>query len=284
MLIPAVVLLFVFHYLPLFGVLVAFEDYTPKLGIWNSKWIGTENFAAFLSSDHFPTLLRNVLTISSYALLVGFPAPILLALLINELQHVRYKKVVQCISFMPYFISTLVICGMLRNFLAGDGPLNALRRLVGQEPIYYLSEARYFPSIIVWLGVWQSVGWNAIIYTAALNAIDVRLYEAARIDGCNRFQLAWHITLPGLMPTIVVLLLLNLGSLFSVASENILLLYTPLTYETGDVFATFVYRYGIRNGNYGYSTAVGLVESVLNFTMLVVFNKISKRVNGKGLW
>ena len=284
MAVPAVILLFIFHYIPIYGLLIAFENYKPMKGISGSEWVGVQNFVSFFTNSQFPTLLKNTLHISIYSLLAGFPAPILLALMLNEVRNVRFKKIVQTITYMPYFISTVVICGILRQFLAYDGLFNAVTSLWGANPVSFLSVPAYFPFIIVWSGIWQTVGWNSIIYMAALSGIDMQLYEAASIDGCSKIKQVWYITLPGILPTMITLLILTLGGLFNVSTEKILLLYSPLTYETGDVFGTYVYRKGIRGGDYSYSTAVGLVQTVCNFVLLILANAVSKRVTEQSLW
>ena len=284
MAVPAVVLLFIFHYIPIYGLVIAFENYTPVRGISGSEWVGLENFVDFLTNSQFPTLLRNTLHISIYSLLVAFPAPIVLALMLNEVRAQRFKKLVQTITYMPYFISTVVICGILRQFLAYDGLFNAVSSLWGAEAVSFLSVPEYFPSIIVWSGIWQTIGWNSIIYMAALAGIDMELYEAASIDGCGKLKQVWYITLPGILPTMITLLILTLGGLLNVSTDKILLLYTPLTYETGDVFGTYVYRKGIRGGDYSYSTAVGLIQTVCNFVLLVIANTVSRRVTEQSLW
>ena len=284
MLIPAVVLLFIFSYIPMYGIIIAFKHYKPQLGIWGSPWVGLEHFAKFFTSAHFPVLLRNTLSISVYSLLAGYPCSIILALLLNEVRCAKYKKVVQTISYMPYFISSVVVCGMLKSFLSYDGMFNALNNLMGREPISFLREPKYFQHIIVWAGVWQGMGWNSIIYMAALSAIDTQLYEAARIDGCGRLRQAWHVTIPGIMPTVIMLLIMSVGSILTVGTDNILLLYNPMTYETGDVFGTYTYRLGIRGGQYDYTAAVGLAETVVGFIMIVVVNWISRKTTEQSLW
>ena len=284
MLIPAVVLLFIFSYIPMYGIIIAFKHYKPQLGIWGSPWVGLEHFAKFFTSAHFPVLLRNTLSISVYSLLAGYPCSIILALLLNEVRCAKYKKVVQTISYMPYFISSVVVCGMLKSFLSYDGMFNALNNLMGREPISFLSEPKYFQHIIVWAGVWQGMGWNSIIYMAALSAIDTQLYEAARIDGCGRLRQAWHVTIPGIMPTVIMLLIMSVDSILTVGTDNILLLYNPMTYETGDVFGTYTYRLGIRGGQYDYTAAVGLAETVVGFIMIVVVNWISRKTTEQSLW
>lgn len=285
MAVPAVILLLVFSYAPMYGILIAFKKYKPALGILGSPWIGFTHFETFFRSAHFLKLVRNTVCISLYSMAVEFPLPIVLALILNEVRAPKFKRTVQTITYMPYFISTVVICGILKQFLAYDGTLNAiLKHLFGMEPVIFLNEARYFRSIIVWSNVWQGVGWNSIIYMAAIAGIDMQLYEAARIDGCGRFRQALYVTLPGIAPTIVILLILTMGSLFAVATDKILLLYTPLTYETGDVIGTYVYRKGIRGGDYSFSTAVGLAQTVVNFTLLIVVNNVSKRISEVSLW
>ncbi len=284
MLIPAVVLLFIFSYIPMYGIVIAFKNYKPQLGIWGSPWVGLEHFAKFFTSAHFPVLLRNTLSISVYSLLAGYPCSIILALLLNEVRCAKYKKVVQTISYMPYFISSVVVCGMLKSFLSYDGMFNALNNLTGREPISFLSEPKYFQHIIVWAGVWQGMGWNSIIYMAALSAIDTQLYEAARIDGCGRLRQAWHVTIPGIMPTVIMLLIMSVGSILTVGTDNILLLYNPMTYETGDVFGTYTYRLGIRGGQYDYTAAVGLAETVVGFIMIIIVNWISRKTTEQSLW
>lgn len=284
MALPAVILLFIFRYIPMYGLLIAFENYKPVKGIAGSAWVGLKHFSDFFTNHNFSVLLRNTLVISVYSLAAGFPAPIILALLLNEVRAPRFKKAVQTVTYMPYFVSTVVICGILRQFLGYDGLFNAVRALFGAAPISYLSVPEYFPSIIVWSGIWQGVGWNSIIYMAALSAVDVQLYEAASIDGCGKLRQIWHITLPGIVPTIITLLILSIGGLLNVSTDKILLLYSPLTYETGDVFGTYVYRKGIRGGDWSYSTAVGLVQTVFNFLLLIGANAISRRAADQSLW
>ena len=284
MLVIPVVMTFIFSYIPMYGILIAFKHYKPRLGIMGSEWVGLQHFIKFFGGVHFPMLLKNTLTIALYGLLVGFPLPIVLALLLNEMKAERYKKVVQTISYMPYFISTVVICGMLKSFLSYDGLFSKLAQLLGSEPKSFLSEPSLFPSIIVWSDVWQGVGWNSIIYMAALSGIDQQLYEAARIDGCNRLGQAWHVTLPGIVPTIIILLIMSVGGILGVNSDKILLLYTPLTYETGDVFGTYTYRLGIRGGQYDYTAAVGLAQTVVGFLLIIAVNWISKKTTETSLW
>lgn len=284
MILPVIILIFIFCYIPMYGVLMAFQNYRPQLGVFGSEWVGLKHFKDFFTSPHSLNVIRNTLVISIYGLAVGFPAPILLALLLNEVRRPMYKRVVQTISYMPYFISTVVICGMLKSFLAYDGVFNEILGFFGATPKNYLSDPALFPSVIVWSDLWQSIGWSSIIYMAALAGIDPTLYEAARIDGCGRIKQIWHITLPGIIPTVITLLILSIGEILGANSSKILLLYGPLTYETGDVIGTFVYRRGLKDGDFGYSTAVGLFETVVNFIMLVFANWISKKTTENSLW
>lgn len=284
MILPAIALTFLFSYVPMYGILLAFKKYSAAKGILGSPWIGFAHFHKFLGSPHFAMLLRNTLHIGIYGMLVSFPLQITLALLINEVRNIHFKKAVQTISYMPYFISMVVLCGMLKSFLGYDGILNAFRMLIsGAKPIHFLSEPRFFPSIVVWSDQWTNAGWGTIIYLSALSSIDQQLYEAARIDGCGRFRQILHVTLPGLLPTIVMLMILNINVL-TVNSEKILLLYSPLTYGTGDVFGTFVYRQGIKGGKYDYSTAVGLFVMVVSLITTLFINWVSKKTTDQSLW
>jgi putative aldouronate transport system permease protein len=284
MVLPAVVLIFIFAYIPMYGILIAFQNFRPAKGIWGSEWVGLKYFIEFFEGAHTRLLLRNTLIISLYSLVVCFPAPIILALLLNEVRVSWFKRTVQTISYMPYFISTVVICGMLKSFLAYDGVINEIVKLFGGSPENYLSNPAYFRSIIVFSGLWQGVGWGSIIYMAALTGIDPTLYEAARIDGCGRLRQMLHVTLPGIVPTIAILLIMDVGSIMSVSSDKILLLYSPLTYETGDVIGTYIYRRGIRGAEYGFTTAIGLFETLVNFLLLILANEFSRRVSDNSLW
>lgn len=284
MVLPSIVLIFFFCYIPMYGVLMAFENYRPQLGVLGSEWVGLYHFKDFFTSPHSLNVLRNTVVISVYSLLVGFPFPIILALLLNEVRCQAYKRTVQTISYMPYFISNVVICGMLKSFLAYDGLFNQIGAVFGMAPKSFLSNPALFPSVIVFSDLWQSIGWNSIIYMAALAGIDPDLYEAAHIDGCGRLRQIWHITLPGIVPTMVTLLILSIGGLLSANSDKILLLYSPLTYETGDVIGTFVYRRGIKGGDFSYSTAVSLFQTVINFLLLIFANWFSNKTTETSLW
>lgn len=284
MLIPAIVLTFVFCYIPLYGILITFKDYDPLLGVWGSEWIGFEHFEVLFADPYFSQLVRNTIIFSFYGFIAGFFLPIVFALLLNEVSNKFLNHCFQTISFMPYFVSTVVICGALKTFLAYDGGLNVMLSHFGVRSIGYLSDARYFRLICILTVIWQTTGWNSIIYLAALSGIDKSLIDAAKIDGCNRYQLLWHVTLPGILPTVVVMLILSMGSFVSAPTELILLLYSPLTYETGDVLGTYVYRMGIRGGAYEMASAVNLISNLVSMLLLIFFNWLSRKISEYALW
>ena len=284
MLVPVLVYYGIFHYGPMYGLLIAFKDYGMADGVWGSPWVGLTHFQNFFENPYFWRLLRNTLTISLYELLFAFPAPIILALLLNELRVVMFKRLVQTISYLPHFISIVVVAGMMVDFFARDGLINSIVSFFGYEPIAFWQESGWFRSLYVSSGIWQGIGWGSIIYLAAMSSIDPTLYDAARIDGAGRWKQTLNITIPGIMPTIVILFILNVGSMLAVGSEKIILLYNPLTYETADVISTYVYRKGILGADFGYSAAVGLFNSVISFILLILANTISKRVSEHKLW
>jgi putative aldouronate transport system permease protein len=275
----------IFCYAPIGGILVAFKNYKPIVGVWKSEWVGLRYFKQFFSSFYLVRLLRNTFLINFYDIIFGFPAPIILALLLNELTSSGYKRFVQTISYLPYFISQVVICGILVSFLDSSGVITQfIAQITGNAPANLLAVPQYFRTIYVGSGIWQGIGFGSIIYLSALGSVDPQLIDAAAIDGCNRFGRIWHVTLPAIMPTIIIMLILRLGSIMNVGFEKIILLYNPSTYETADVISSFVYRYGLLQGNYSYSTAVGLFNSVVNFGFLVIVNQISKKVTEVSLW
>ncbi|MFC6226287.1 ABC transporter permease [Paenibacillus allorhizosphaerae] len=284
MVLPVIVYYVIFDYGPMYGLQIAFKDYSPGSGIWGSPWVGFEHFIQFFDSYYFWRIIRNTLLINVYELIFGFPAPIVLALLLNELRRQAFKRIVQTITYLPHFISIVVVVGMLVDFLARDGVVNQLLSTLGIPSKSYLSEPEWFRFIYVSSGVWQQVGWGSIIYLAALSTIDPSLYEAARVDGAGRWKQMVHVTIPGIMPTVIILLILKMGSMMSVGSEKILLMYNSLTYDTADVISTFVYRKGILEASYSYTTAVGLFNAVIAFSLLIISNSISKRVSETKLW
>lgn len=284
MALPVLAYYLVFHYGPMYGLLIAFKDFSPGLGIWGSQWIGFDHFNDFFQSHYFGRLIRNTVLINVYELLFAFPASIVLALLINEIRSSLFKRAVQTVSYLPHFISIVVVVGMMVDFLARDGLINQLVAAFGLESIPFLRQPEWFRFLYVSSGIWQGIGWGSIIYLAAISNIDPTLYEAAKMDGAGRWKQTLHITIPGIMPTIVILLILSMGSMMTVGSEKVLLMYNPLTYETADVISTYVYRKGILEANYGYTTAVGLFNSVISFALIVAANGISKRVSDNKLW
>jgi len=282
MLLPVVLYYLVFHYAPMWGAIIAFQDFNPVKGIFGSPWVGLQNFQDFFSSVFFGRLMFNTVAISVLEIVFGFPAPIILALLINELRGNPFRRLVQTVTYLPHFISVVVIVGMLFDFFARDGVANQLLSL--SDPIAFMQSPEWFRQLFVGSGIWQQVGWGSIVYLAAIATIDSALYEAAKVDGANRFRQIWHITIPGILPTIVILLILRLGSVMSVGYEKIILMYNPLTYETADVISTYVFRRGVLQADFSFSAAVGLFNSVINFALLIGANRLSRRLTGSGLW
>ena len=285
MLTPALLYFAIFRYGPMYGLQLAFRDFMPNLGISGSEWIGLENFRRFFNSYHFEVLLKNTLTLSLYQLLVGFPLPILLALSLHALENKKVAKCIQTIVYAPYFISTVVLVGMIHIFFSMNGGLvNSLLALLGKEQILFLGKASYFPSLYVWSGVWQSTGWSAIIYLAALSSVNPELHEAAKIDGAGRFQRILHIDIPHIVPTIITLLILNAGKIMSVGFEKAYLMQNSLNLEKSEIISTYVYKVGLLEGQYGFSTAVDIFNAVINCVLLVLVNWLSKKVSGSSLW
>lgn len=284
MLIPVVAYYIIFHYIPMAGTVIAFQNFKITKGIFNSEFVGFKWFQQFLNDVYFWRLLKNTLVINLYNLVLGFPMPIILALLLNEVRNKAFKKTVQTITYMPHFISVVIICGIITNFVSTDGVINSVIKTFGGEALPFLTDPKYFPAVYTISGIWQNIGWSSIIYLSALSSIDQELYEAAAIDGASRWKQTLHITLPGILPTISILLIMQIGQMLSVGYEKILLLYNPAIYETADVISTYVYRQGIVGANYSYSTAVGLFNSVINLILLITANKLSKKTTGNGLF
>lgn len=282
--IPVIIYLILFCYKPMYGIVIAFQKYRPSLGIADSPWVGFDNFVRFFKDPFFGRLIRNTVTISFLMIIFSFPAAIILALLLNEVKVSWFKRTVQTITYMPHFIALVVVCALVNNFCQSNGVLNDVIAFLGGERSNLLAQPKLFYPIYVLSGIWQQVGWNSIIYLAALASIDQEQYEAAKIDGAGRIQQMVHITLPGLVPTISMLLVLNLGKVLSVGYEKILLLYQPLTYEVADVISTYVYRKGLVDADYSFSTAVSLFNSVINIIFLVISNKVSKKMGQSGLF
>jgi putative aldouronate transport system permease protein len=281
---PVVVFFAVFAYAPMVGVLIAFQNYQIKGGVFGSPWVGFKNFLDFFKSYYFLRLIKNTFLLSFYDLLFGFPAPILFALLMNELRSVKYKRVVQTITYMPYFISVVVIAGIIKDFFSSSGAVTLLLGSITGNTSNMIGNADNFRSIFVGTNIWQFLGFNSVIYMAALAGVDQELYDAASLDGAGRLGKAIHVTLPSIMSTIIILLILRIGNLMTVSFEKVLLLYSPSTYSISDVIMTFTYRKGLQEFNYGYSTAVGLFNSALNFLMLISANVISKKFTETSLF
>ena len=286
LILPVVVYLIIFNYIPMAGIVLGFERFTPKNGVYMSEWVGLKHFVTFFSSVFFVRVLKNTLILSLLSTLFGFPTPILFALLLNELENEYYKKVVQVVSYMPNFISTVVISGIIIDFVASDGVITDILVKVGflSEAKNLLSVPSYFRAIMILSDLWQQVGFGSILFLAALTGIDQELYEAAVIDGANRWKQTIHVTIPGIMPTVVIMLIMKIGSLLNANQEKILLLYNPLIYETSDVIGTFTYRKGLLEADYGYSTAVGLFNSVVNVILLFIANGVSRKYSETSLF
>ena len=284
MVLPSIVLIFIFAYIPMYGILMAFENYRPQLGVLGSKWVGLYHFKDFLTSPHSLNVIRNTLFISVYSLLVGFPCPIILALLLNEVRCQAYKRTVQTISYMPYFISSVVVAGMVLSFLNADGVLNQILAIFNVPPKAYNTLPKAFPIFYTVTCIWKSFGWGSILYLSTISSIDPGLYESAKIDGANRLQRCWYVTLPHLSNLIIIQLIFSIGGLLGSNTELILLLYVPATYSTADVIGTYVYRDGLMGGRFSYGTAVGIFTSMINFTLLFITNKISTKVADYGIW
>ncbi len=275
----------IFKYLPMFGVMIAFKDYNLVDGIWKSPWVGFKHFEQLFDAPFFWDYLKNTLTISLYGLLVGFPAPIILALALNEIRNGFFKKSVQMVTYAPYFISTVIIVSILIvNLSPNVGLLSNIYRALGLEPIDFLGRSEFFKSIYVWSDVWQFMGYGAIIYIAALSGVNPELYEAAKVDGATRFQKIRNIDLPSIVPVIVIMLILNIGQIMSVGFEKIYLMQNPLNQHTSEVISTYVYKVGLLGANFSFSTAIGLFNSIINFTLLIIVNFVAKKISSNSLW
>lgn len=285
LLFPSIILLIMFAYIPMIGLVIAFKDYSPANGILNSPWVGFKYFTQFFNSVQFGTTMMNTLKISIYSILVGFPLPILLALLCNQLRTGKFKKVFQVTTYLPHFISTMVMCGMIILFLSPNSGLIAnIFKSLGWTMPNLLSKPESFAGVYVWSDVWQHIGWDSIIYLAALSAIDPTYYEAATMDGASRMQKILNIDLPLLLPTAMILLILRAGSLLSIGFEKVLLLQNPLNLAGSEVISTYVYKVGMQNFQYSYSTAIGLFNTVVNLIILLSVNWFSKRYTKTGLF
>ena len=284
MTLPGLLIVLIFHYFPIYGVLIAFKDYNSAKGVMGSPWVGFKYFRMFLLSPLSSRLFKNTLLIGLYSLLWGFPAPIILALLLNEIRHSAFKKTVQTISYLPHFISTVVIVGMMVEFSSVDGIFNDIRATFGLDRIPLMAKKEYFRTLYVGSGIWQGLGWGSIIYLAALSGVSPTLYDVADIDGANRWQKMIHITWPAIKPTTTILLILNLGGILGVGFQKILLMYNTNVMEVADVISTYVYREGIQGARFEYTTAIGLFMSAISFVFVYSANLISRKVSENSLW
>lgn len=283
MAIPVVVYYVMFSYLPMYGIQIAFKNYSYGKGIWGSPWVGAKNFILFFKGPFFVRTLRNTLLLSLYSLVVCFPMPILFALLLNEVND-KYKRVIQTVSYLPHFISLVVICGIIKEFVSSTGLITELVVLFGGDRVNMLVDPARFRTIYVLSDLWQTLGWNSIVYLAALSSVNPSLYDSAVVDGAGRFRRVLHVTIPGILPTIIIMFILRVGQFMSVGYEKILLLYNTSIYETADVISTFVYRKGLIESNFSFSAAVGLFNSVVNFVLVVAVNRISSKLSETSLW
>lgn len=281
---PVIVFYILFNYKPIYGAIIAFQDYVPRLGISGSEWVGLANFKRFFSDIYFGRLMKNTLLLSVYDILFGFPAPIILALLLNEIHNKFFKNVTQTITYLPHFISMIVVCGMLTDFSLSTGLFNDIIEFFGGERHPLLQDPKLYRTIYIASGIWQQVGWGTIIYLSALAGVDSQLYEAAEIDGATKWKQTLHVTLPGIAPTIITMFILKIGKLMSMGYEKTILLYNPSTFETADIISSYVYRIGLLEQDWSYSTAIGLFNSVINFVLLILANKLSKKFSETSLW
>ena len=284
LLLPGIIWYLIFAYGPMYGLIISFKDFSPFKGIVKSPWVGFMWFEQFFKSQFFWRLIKNTLLLNIYNIIFGFPIPIILAFMLNEVQHNWYKRIAQTISYLPHFVSTVIVIGMLVNFVSPTGIINSMIKSLGGETVHFMVKPQWFRPLYIITGIWQSAGWSSIIYIAALSGIDPQLYEAAIVDGANKIKQIWYVSLPGIMPTILIMLILALGSILSIGYEKIILMYNTATYETADVINTYVYRRGVVGGEYSFGTAVGLFQSIINFIFIVIANKISRKVSEVSLW
>lgn len=285
LILPAFLYYLIFKYVPMYGIQIAFKDYIPTLGFTGSEWVGFAHFERFFNSYYFWDLITNTLGISVYELLVGFPLPIILALLLNEVKDGWYKRTVQTVTYAPHFISVVVISGMIIAFLSpSTGIINHFLQFLGLNPVHFMTDPRWFKTIYVLSGVWQSTGWGTIIYLSALSGVDPQQHEAAVVDGASRLQRLWNINIPTIIPTMTIMLIMNLGNIMALGFEKILLLQNPLNKSASNVIATFVYEMGLLDAQYSFATAVGLFNAVINAILLITVNYIAKKTSETSLW
>lgn len=284
-LLPAIVFIVLFMYMPLYGLQIAFKTYRAGEGIWGSQWVGLKWFQQFFSTPRCWDIIGNTLTVSLYSLVASFPLPIVLAIILNYVKNLKFKKFAQTVTYMPYFISTVVLVAMMSLFFSPtSGFVNTIIKGLGGEPIYFMGIPSLFKHMYVWSGIWQGMGYSSIIYIAALSGVSPELHESAVIDGANILQRIWHIDVPTIMPTMVILLIMSLGNVMNVGYEKVLLMQNDLVIDVAEVISTYVYRIGLVNNQFSFSTAIGLMNNLINFIILVAANKLSNKVFGSGLW
>lgn len=284
-LLPVIIHLAIFSYYTMYGVQIAFRDYNPVQGFWDSPWVGLKHMKRFIDSPYFMQTLKNTLTISIYSMVVGFPIPLIMALALNMMPNKKYQRFVQTILYAPNFISTVIIVGMILIFLSPyNGPINAVLRSIGRQTINFMGLPKLFPHVYVWSGIWQSAGWGMVIYLAALSGVSPELHEAAIIDGATKFQRVMNVDIPSIMPTVTILLILNLGSLIGVGFEKVYLMQNPLNSSTSEVISTYVYKRGLNGGEFSFASAVGLMNTAANLILLIIVNTLARRVSENSLW
>ncbi len=283
-LLPALIYFIVFHYLPMYGILIAFKDFVATKGIMGSPWVGFKHFERFFESFQFWTLIKNTLGLSLVQLIVGFPLPIFLALMLNQIRSEKYKRFVQTVVYAPHFISVVVLAGMIFVFFSNNGLINNIILLFGGDPISFMAKPEWFKPLYIASGVWQETGWAAIIYLAALAGVSPELHEAAVMDGANKWQRILHVDIPAIMPTAVILLILSVGGIMNIGFEKAYLLQTPMNQPSAEIIPTYVYKMGLQQAQYSFAAAVGLFNAVINLILLIAVNKFAKKLSGTGLW
>lgn len=284
MLVPVLVYYVIFHYLPMFGIVISFQNYKPAKGIARSNWVGFKNFTSFFEGPYAWRVIKNTIVLSLYQLIVGFPAPIILALMLNEMKCEKYKRVCQTLTYLPHFISLVVICGIIRTFTSSTGLITIILSAFGMEQQNLLARPEYYRTIYVLSGVWQNIGWGSIIYLATLTNVNQELYEAAELDGANRLQKIIHVNIPALVPIIAIQLIMRIGNMMSEGSEKTILLYNPITYDVSDIISSYVYRMGLERQSFSSATAVGLFNSFINMALVIFANWFSRTVVNESLW
>lgn len=277
MILPGLLFILIFKYMPLGGITIAFKEFLPGKGIWGSPWVGLENFEYMLALPDTKRVMWNTLFIAAAKILINFPVPIIISILLNEVKNHRFKRSVQTIIYLPYFISWVILAGIIQDLFAKEGLINQFLGIFGAEPVFFLGNKYAFLGVLIGTDVWKNFGYNTVVYLAAITGIDETLYEAAKIDGANRFQQIWNVTLPGIAPIVVLMMILNLGNVLNAGFEQIFNLYNPLVYETADIIDTFVYRISLVEANYSLGTAVGLLKSVVSFILIVASYKIANK-------